>query len=144
MKDKKLPSPLLSLLPIAVLVAMLAVTIYLFGSDALGGGEVADPAAVFILILQGVLAHAAEVPRDVGEQPAAVGLAGREHQASLAGLFLDDVKSIVNDLLSNTLLAVEHNTVDELGHQNAVIHGIRQNFSLGNITSSGHVASLLH
>ena len=36
---KNLPSPLLSLLPIAVLVAMLAVTIYLFGSDALGGGS---------------------------------------------------------------------------------------------------------
>lgn len=40
MKDKKiLPSPLISLLPIAVLVAMLAITIYLFGSDALGGGS---------------------------------------------------------------------------------------------------------
>ena len=40
MKDKKnLPSPLLSLLPIAVLVAMLAITIHLFGSDALGGGS---------------------------------------------------------------------------------------------------------
>jgi NhaC family Na+:H+ antiporter len=36
---KNLPSPLLSLLPIAVLVAMLAITIYLFGSDALGGGS---------------------------------------------------------------------------------------------------------
>ena len=34
-----LPSPLVSLLPIAVLVAMLAVTIHLFGSDALGGGS---------------------------------------------------------------------------------------------------------
>ena len=39
MKNKTLPSPLLSLLPIAVLVAMLGVTIYLFGSDALGGGS---------------------------------------------------------------------------------------------------------
>jgi len=40
MKDKKiLPSPLLSLLPIAILVGMLAITIYLFGSDALGGGS---------------------------------------------------------------------------------------------------------
>ena len=38
-KNKNLPSPLLSLLPIAVLVAMLAVTIYIFGSDALGGGS---------------------------------------------------------------------------------------------------------
>ena len=40
MKEKKnLPSPLLSLLPIAVLVGMLAITIHLFGSDALGGGS---------------------------------------------------------------------------------------------------------
>ena len=40
MKDKKnLPSPLLSLLPIAVLVFMLTITIHLFGSDALGGGS---------------------------------------------------------------------------------------------------------
>ena len=38
-EQKNLPSPLLSLLPIAVLVCMLAVTIYLFGSDALGGGS---------------------------------------------------------------------------------------------------------
>ena len=38
-KKKNLPSPLLSLLPIAVLVVMLAVTIHLFGSDALGGGS---------------------------------------------------------------------------------------------------------
>ena len=39
MNNKNLPSPLISLLPIAVLVAMLAVTIHLFGSDALGGGS---------------------------------------------------------------------------------------------------------
>jgi NhaC family Na+:H+ antiporter len=38
-KKKNLPSPFLSLLPIAVLVVMLAVTIHLFGSDALGGGS---------------------------------------------------------------------------------------------------------
>ena len=39
MKNKKIPSPLLSLLPIVALVIMLAITIYLFGSDALGGGS---------------------------------------------------------------------------------------------------------
>ena len=32
---------------------------------------------------------------------------------SLARLFLDGLKSIINDLLGNTLLAVEHNAVDE-------------------------------
>jgi hypothetical protein len=32
----KIPSPWLSLLPISILVALLALTIYIFGSDALG------------------------------------------------------------------------------------------------------------
>ncbi len=39
MSQKNLPSPLLSLVPIIILVSLLAVTIYLFGSDALGGGS---------------------------------------------------------------------------------------------------------
>ena len=56
MKNKTLPSPLLSLLPIAVLVAMLGVTIYLFGSDALGGGsQVCLLAATSICVLIGML-----------------------------------------------------------------------------------------
>ena len=55
MKEKKLPSPLLSLLPIAVLVGMLAVTIYLFGSDALGGGsQVCLLAATGVCVLIGM------------------------------------------------------------------------------------------
>ena len=62
----------------------------------------------------------------------------------IAGLFLDDVKRTVDDLLCNALLAVEHDAVDELGHEDTVVHRIGQNFSLGNITSSGHFASLLH
>ena len=36
---KKIPSPLVSLLPIALLVGMLFATIHTFGSDALGGGS---------------------------------------------------------------------------------------------------------
>lgn len=36
---KRIPSPLLSLVPILVLVALLFVTIYTFGSDALSGGS---------------------------------------------------------------------------------------------------------
>ena len=39
MNNKRLPSPFVSLIPIFVLVIMLAVTIRLFGSDALGGGS---------------------------------------------------------------------------------------------------------
>ena len=36
---KRIPSPLLSLVPILVLVALLFVTIHTFGSDALSGGS---------------------------------------------------------------------------------------------------------
>ena len=55
MKNKNLPSPLLSLLPIAVLVAMLGITIYLFGSDALGGGsQVCLLAATAVCVLIGM------------------------------------------------------------------------------------------
>ena len=39
MKNNNLPSPLISMIPIAILVGMLAITIHLFGSDALGGGS---------------------------------------------------------------------------------------------------------
>ena len=54
-KNKILPSPLLSLLPIAVLVAMLGVTIHLFGSDALGGGsQVCLLAATGVCVLIGM------------------------------------------------------------------------------------------
>ncbi len=61
----------------------------------------------------------------------------------VAGLVLDHVERAVDDLLGDALLAVEHHAVDEFGHQDAVVHRIGQNFSLGNITSSGHFASLL-
>lgn len=36
---KKIPSPLVSLLPIVLLVGMLFATIHTFGSDALEGGS---------------------------------------------------------------------------------------------------------
>ena len=52
------PSPWLSLLPIAVLVALLALTIYIFGSDALGGGSqvaLLIATAVCVAIGMGVL-----------------------------------------------------------------------------------------
>ena len=61
------------------------------GGDALGGGEVAYPASILILIFQGALSHAAKVPRDIGKEPAAVGFAGWENQTCLAGLFPDDL-----------------------------------------------------
>ena len=52
------PSPWLSLFPIAVLVALLALTIYIFGSDALGGGSqvaLLVATAVCVAIGMGVL-----------------------------------------------------------------------------------------
>ena len=54
----KIPSPWLSLLPIAILVALLALTIYIFGSDALGGGSQVSlliATSVCVLIGMGVL-----------------------------------------------------------------------------------------
>ncbi|MBR5235625.1 MAG: sodium:proton antiporter, partial [Bacteroidaceae bacterium] len=54
----KIPSPWLSLLPIAILVALLALTIYIFGSDALGGGSQVSlliATGVCVLIGMGVL-----------------------------------------------------------------------------------------
>ena len=39
MKDNKIPSPLVSLLPVFVLILLLFVTIRTFGSDALSGGS---------------------------------------------------------------------------------------------------------
>ena len=38
-KDRKLPHPLVSLIPVAILIGLLAVVIALFGSDALSGGS---------------------------------------------------------------------------------------------------------
>ena len=69
---------------------------------------------------------------------------GENFQRLLVGLLLDDVKGTIDDLLSHALLTVQHNAVDELRHQHRAVHRIGQNFSLGNITSSGHFASLLH
>ncbi len=58
MKNNNLPSPFLSLLPIAVLVTMLAVTIHLFGSDALGGGsQVCLLAATGVCVLIGMVGY---------------------------------------------------------------------------------------
>lgn len=62
----------------------------------------------------------------------------------LAGLLFHDLERTVDDLLGYALLAVEHDAVDELGHQNGTVDRIGKDLSLGNITSSGHCASLLH
>ena len=69
---------------------------------------------------------------------------GEHFQRILLGLVLDDVKGTVNDLLGDALFTVQHDAVDQLGHQHGVVHRIGQDLSLGNITSSGHYASLLH
>ena len=69
---------------------------------------------------------------------------GEHFQRLLLGLFLDDIKGTVDNLLGNALFTVQHDAVDELRHQHGVVHRIGQDLSLGNITSSGHYASLLH
>lgn len=56
MNNKSLPSPFLSLIPILILVVMLAITIYLFGSNALAGGsQVCLLAATAFCILIGMV-----------------------------------------------------------------------------------------
>ena len=39
MTDRKLPHPLIALIPVVVLIGLLAIVIYLFGSDSLSGGS---------------------------------------------------------------------------------------------------------
>lgn len=56
MNKNSLPSPFLSLTPILVLVVMLAITVYIFGSDALAGGsQVCLLAATAFCILIGMI-----------------------------------------------------------------------------------------
>ena len=69
---------------------------------------------------------------------------GECFQGVFSGLFLDHVKGLIDNLLGNTLFAVQHNAVYQLGDQHTIVYRIRQDFSFGNITSSGHYASLLH
>ena len=69
---------------------------------------------------------------------------GEHFQRIFLGLFLHDIEGTVNDLLRHALLTIQHDGIDQLGHQHRIVHGIGQNFSLGDITSSGHYASLLH
>lgn len=55
MKDNKIPSPLVSLLPVCVLVLLLFATIRTFGSDALSGGsQVCLLAATAVCVLTGM------------------------------------------------------------------------------------------
>ena len=62
----------------------------------------------------------------------------------LAGLFFYDVKCVVYDLLSYALLAVKHDAVDKFGNEFRVVYGIRKYLSVGYVTSSRHLTSLLH
>ena len=65
-------------------------------------------------------------------------------QTVFAGLLLDDLECFIDNSLCDALFTVEHHTVDELGNQSGFVDRIRKDLSLGNITSSGHFASLLH
>ena len=69
---------------------------------------------------------------------------GKDLQRVFPGLFLDDIESTVDHFLRDALLTVQHDAVDQLGHQDGVIQRVGQNLSLGYVSSSGHFASLLH
>ena len=92
--------------------------------------------------LVGGAAHAAGLDFQAGHD--VVHGLGESLKGILPGLVFDYIERIVHDLLCDALLAVQHDAVDELGHQHAVIHRIRQDLSLGNVTSSGHYTSILH
>ena len=63
----------------------------LHGGNALRRCEVAHPAAVFLLPLQGAAAYASEVPCNIREQPSAIGLTGRKNKTGLSGFFPDNL-----------------------------------------------------
>ena len=65
-------------------------------------------------------------------------------QGFTTGFVSNNVKSTINDLLRNALLAVQHDRIDQLGNQLGIVERIGQNVSLGNISSSWHFTSLLH
>ena len=121
------------------------------GALTAGAGVVRQPAQT-----QGLTAGGTDLHGDlIGSTADAAGLdlqaghdiihsLGENFQRLFLGLFLDDVKSTVDDLLGDALFTVQHDAVDQLGHQHGVVHRIGQDLSLGNITSSGHYASLLH
>ena len=65
-------------------------------------------------------------------------------QRLLTCLFADNVECAVNNLLSDTLLTVQHNAVYQTGNELGIVQGIYQYIALSNLTSSWHFASLLH
>ena len=68
-----------------------------------------------------------------------VGQSSLEHFVGiLAGLFLDGIEGFVAHVLSDATLAVEHDLIDELGHNRGPMNRIRQHLALGYKTATGH------
>ena len=82
--------------------------------NTLGRSKVANPASVFILVFQRAFTDAAEVPRNVREQPSAVGFARGEDQAGFAGLFMNDL-SVFRKLLQRLRIDRKPLFVDQSG-----------------------------
>ena len=61
----------------------------------------------------------------------------------LAGLLAESLKRAVENFFSGTFLATVHETVDELGDELAAVQRIRQNFTLGSRTFTGHNSLLM-
>jgi hypothetical protein len=64
--------------------------------------------------------------------------AARRLRGILAALGDDGLEGTINDALSNGLLAALHDRIDELGNILAAEFRIRQNFTLGYVTTTGH------
>ena len=69
---------------------------------------------------------------------------GKSIESIFTGLLGYDIKCTVDDLLSDTLLAVQHDAGDQTGDQFRIVYRICQNITFGNSTSSRHFTSLLH
>ena len=115
-------------------ILTVVVTLSKENNSIIAGPDIISRGFVYVRESEGLMDEAKDIVESFGKHLKRIAIQ----------LLLDQVKGVVNHLLGHAFFAVQHNTVDELGHQNAVVYGIRQDFSFGNVTSSGHFASLLH
>jgi len=62
-------------------------------------------------------------------------------QRIVAGLFLDRRQAAVHDLLGGAALAVPHQRADELRHQRTAVKRVERDFTLWNLSASGHISA---
>src|SRR5437667_7808279 len=63
-------------------------------------------------------------------------------QRFVAGLFLNDVERVIEDVFGGALFPAPHHTVDEFRHQRALVHGVWHDFPLDDMRFPGHEKNL--